>query len=77
MRKDLAKYMTVAEVAEVLGVTTEVVYRRIRDDRLQAKPFGKRGYQVLRTEVDRWLRDEQRTANAKWQERIDAFRAAS
>ncbi len=49
-----ARYLTVAEVAAVLRVSTMTVYRLIKADELPAIRVG-RSYRLLEADVDRYL----------------------
>lgn len=53
-RPGRARYLTVAEVAETLRVSTMTVYRLIKAEELRAVRVG-RSYRLSEDEVDRYL----------------------
>lgn len=53
MGKDI-EYMSLEEVAEMLGVTYQLIYRLVRAGELPAIRLGKL-YRVSRTDLDRYL----------------------
>ena len=52
---------TVPEVAAMLGMTSQSVYRLIRAGSLHAKQFGTRNLRVLATDLDDFLSQEKYT----------------
>ena len=50
------RFMTVAEVAELMRVSTMTVYRLIKSGELPAVRFGK-SYRIDETDVDAYLAD--------------------
>jgi excisionase family DNA binding protein len=53
-----SKYMTAAEVAAELEVSTATITRWVRDGILPAKRFGTRIIRILRTDVERMIGQE-------------------
>ena len=51
-----ARFLTVAEVAELMRVSTMTVYRLIKSGQLAAIRVGK-NYRIRESEVDRYLSD--------------------
>lgn len=48
-------YLTVAEASEVLGVSVEVVRKRLQRGLMAGERVGARVWVVPRAEVDRWV----------------------
>jgi excisionase family DNA binding protein len=56
-RRESGTWLTVAEVAELLGVTTATVYRLVNDGTLPASRInGTKSIRVARVDVDRLLK---------------------
>lgn len=48
-----------AEVAEMLGITTETVYRMIRRGEIKARKVGSRNYRILNEDISQYLEGNQ------------------
>ena len=47
------RFLTIAEVAALLGVSTKTVRRRLRDGSLRKAPLGGRAVRIPASELDR------------------------